>query len=246
MGGGTPGKADRLYVLDDTSFVGSQGQETVPLAEEGAWKILTRRTGKKGDAGTLRFYFDIAPSDGDKNEKDYAAKRNDVTIQAERYYCSAKCWRESELAKGQARIRPIQQAYESAQEILDARLSHETGDRRLDGTNPLDTALASIDMAVLVKKRDDLLNELRQAERTLPSTSSSSSSSSNKLSEPGMWPGTTERLVIAPGKITVKRKSGDGLLSSLGGEEYHIVGSWTATPLDGLSEFDDDEESVDC
>ena len=46
-----------------------------------------------------------------------------------------------------------------------------------------------------------------------------------ELSAPGPWPGSTEGLVVAPGTIAVKRKTG-----FFGAEEYHIIGTWTAMP----------------
>lgn len=221
--GGT-GKCDRLTILEDAVYVNQNGQQTVRFADVGAWKITTRRTGKVGDAGQVRFWIDALDS----------ATRNDVSLASggERLYCTANCWREQELAIGRRRIQPFLVALEEAQNRIDQRLEHATGDRRLDGTNPVDTAMASLDMAVLVKNRDDRLLELRDAERKLPATTSND----NYYSKPGMWPGTTENLVIAPGKIGVKRKKG------LFGEEYHILGTWTATPLEGVSEFDEDEE----
>jgi hypothetical protein len=224
MGGS--GKCDRLSVLVDPVFVSTRGEETVEFADQGAWKILTRRTGKPGDAATLRFWLEVSGSKGE-----IAAQRNDVALMSERLYCTANCWRESELEAGLRRMRPIQAALDEAQAVVAERLSHETGDRRLDGTNPVDLAMASVDMAVLVKTRDDRLNEMREAERRLPFPST-------ELSAPGNWPGSTEKLIIAKGKIGVKRKEG-GLF---GGEEVHIIGTWTASPLETDTEYYDDVE----
>jgi hypothetical protein len=218
------GKCDRLSVLEDPVFVSlEKGQQTVRFADQGGWRIATRRAGKAGDAAMLRFWLDVVDT----------AIRNDVTVKArERLYCTANCWREQEFQQGLRRFRPVQAALDDAQQTIDQRLSHETGDRRLDGTNPVDTVKASIDMAVLVKNRDDRLFELREAERKLPSTSTM------QLSMPGHWPGTTEKLIIAKGKIGVKRRAA----GFLGGEEIHILGTWTATPLEGVSEFYEEEE----
>ena len=142
----------RLTMWEDPVFINTQGETSVPFADDGAWKIATRRTGKPGDAGNLRFWLDIA---GSAKEGNIAAQRNDVTIWSERLYCTANCWRQSELEKGLGRMRPVQADLEDAQAVIDERLSHEMGDRRLDETNPIDTAMASIDMAVLVKTWDD-------------------------------------------------------------------------------------------
>jgi hypothetical protein len=151
----------------------------------------------------------------------------------ERLFFVTNCWREEEIEAGLRRFRPLQVNLDEAQAYIEKQLSHDSGDRRLDGTNPIDTAMASIDMAVLVKARDDCLQKLKDAERTLPAPTI-------KLSAPGAWPGTTERLVVAPGTIGVKRKK--GIFSA---EEFHIVGTWTATPLEGLSEFVEDDEEVE-
>jgi len=213
-------KCYQLAVLEDATFVSKQGEETVRFGDTGGWKIATRRTGKAGDAAVLRLWLDLVDS----------ATRNDVRLDAgERLYCTANCWRESELEVGRKRIQPLVQAYEEAQERIDQRLPHETGDRRLDGTNLADTVLAYADMAVLVKQRDDRLQELRDAELKLPSPQV-------KLSTSGRWPGTTEELVVAPGKVVVQRRNPFGV------EEFYIVGTWTASPLEGVAEYYDDEE----
>lgn len=229
MGGGS----SRVEVLEDPIFVSSKGEEVIYFEESGAWKIGARR-GKIGDASKLRFWVDL---DKDTEFKGVAATRNDVTLPAERLYFVANCWRENEIDVGVQRFLPIKSSAEEAQEVIDRLLSHESGDRRLDGTNPLDTALASIDMAVLVAKRDESKQKLKEAERSLPNPSMD-------LSKPGSWPGTTDNLVIAPGTIFVKRAS-EGIF---GGDEFHIVGTWSATPLateevasGGIADVDDQE-----
>lgn len=128
----------------------------------------------------------------------------------------AKCWREPDLLVGGRKIKPLEVAAREAQQRLDDQLSHETGDRRLDGTNPVDTAMASISMAKLVKDRDDRVRELREAERTLPRNA-------DKLPL-GSWPGTTEKLAVARGTIALKRRR-------LLGDEFHIIGKWNAVPI---------------
>ena len=219
----TGNKCYCLSVLEDPTFVGPSGEETVRLGDTGGWKIASRRTGRPGDAGVLRFWLDLVDR----------AVRNDVSIDAgERLYCTANCWRESELEAGRRRIQPLVQKYQEAQERIDQRLPHETGDRRLDGTNPVETVKAYADMAVLVKNRDDRLQELRDAERKLPSPQL-------ELSKPGRWPGTTELVVLAPGKVVVQRRNAFGV------EEFYIVGSWTATPLEGVSEYYEEEEETE-
>lgn len=221
MGGS--GACDVMSVLEDAVYITGAGEQTVRFGSTGAWKISTRRTGMPGDACVVRFWLDVID----------AAVRNDVSLEAgERLYCTANCWRDTEFAAGRRRIAPMQARVQDAQNKIDARLEHATGDRRLDGSDILDTALASIDMAVLVKRRDDLLLELRDAERKLPPA--------KDVSKAGHWPGTTEKLVIAKGKIGVKRKKGLW-------DEFHILGTWTATPLEGVSEivYYEEEEALE-
>jgi len=204
--------AMRLAVLEDPVFVSAEGEQVVGLPEEGAWKL--RLPKQKGTSGKLRFWFD-AEQDPDL-PPGVAAARNDVTLPAERLYFMAKCWREPDLEAGSRRMRPIELAAQEAQRRLDEKLSHETGDRRLDGTNPLDTIAGSMNIAKLVKERDDRAYELREAEKKLPRNAASL-----RL---GPWPGTTDDLAIARGTVAVKRQT-------LLGEEFHIVGKWKAIPV---------------
>lgn len=127
----------------------------------------------------------------------------------------AQCWRETDFQKGKQRIKPLEQAAREAQERLERQLNHESGDRRLDGKDIVDTLAGSFSMAQLVMDRDNKLRDLREAERTLPG---------KLVSLPGHWPGTTEPFVLARGTLAVKRKK---LLR----EEFHIVGKWRAAPL---------------
>jgi hypothetical protein len=169
-------------------------------------------------------------------QQDAVIARNDVSLDpTERLYLLANGWRAGDLERGLQRLRPLQERLDDAQARVDAQLSHETGDRRLDGDNPLETALAWTDMAGLVRQRDECRAALRVAAQTLPMATS--------LSPPGAWPGTTEALVLGPGTIGVKRKSG-GLFGVV---EFHVIGSFTATPLEGLSELVvvDDDEDID-
>lgn len=205
--------AMRLAVLEDATFISSEGEQVVSLPEEGAWKLQLPKT--KGAAGTLRFWFE-AEQDPDLPEG-VAARRNDVTLPAERLYFMAKCWREPDLEIGSRKMRPIEMAAREAQQQLDEQLSHESGDRRLDGTNPLDTIAGSMNMAKLVKARDDRVQELREAERKLPRNAGSMPR--------GPWPGSTDDLAIARGTVAVKRRT---LLR----EEFHIVGKWKAVAVE--------------
>ena len=219
-------KCFQLSVLKDPTLVTQSGESKVRLGDVGGWKIAALRSGRLGDASVLRLWLDLVDS----------ATRNDVRLDAgERLYCTANSWRApSELEVGRRRIQPLVEAYLEAQDRIDQRLPHETGDRRLDGINPVETVMAYADMAVLVRYRDDRLQQLREAELKLPSPQL-------ELSPPGRWPGTTEDLVVAKGKVILQKRKAFGI------EEFYVVGKWTATPLKCVAEAEyyDAEEGND-
>lgn len=196
--------------IQDATFVGLKGEQKVKIGE-GGWKV-NLPPGGRGHASTLRFWLDVDE-----------ATRNDVTLPGGRLYFSARCWREEELERGSRSIMPLVVAAEDAQRRVDAQLSHETGDRRLDGTDPVDTMLAFKDMAELVADRDNKLRLLKDAEQLFPR-------SADSLPR-GSWPGTTEPLAIAPGDILLRRKN-------LFGDDMCTLGTWQAIPLPFSSQND--------
>ena len=103
-------------------------------------------------------------------------------------------------------------------------MDHERGDRRLDGTNPIDTAMAYKDMADLVSRRDAALRKQRDLESDLLLPKDASAL------PVGTWPGSSEPLALAPGGVMMRRKK------FLMPDDYIILGKWNAVPLD-----DDDE-----
>jgi hypothetical protein len=215
---GGSGASNVLSVLEDAVYVTlEKGQKSVRFGPTGAWKLSSRRTGSPGDASVLRFWIDVLDD----------ATRNDVSLNAgERLYATANCWRESDYDIGRKRLDPYEKRLEAIQDTIAARLDHKTGDRRLDGTDILNTALGSIDMAVLINQRDELVSEFRMAQEKMPSM--------RDISSPGHWPGSTEKLVIAKGKVGVKRRKGFW-------EEFQILGTWMATPLDVVAGSYSDE-----
>jgi len=243
-------KSYQLHVLEDPTFIGMKGEQTVKFEDTGAWKISL--SSRCGVGNKLRFYLDVSSNNNnDDNNNNIAAQRNDVTLfHNERLYFISNCWRKDnnnkELELGITEFQKIKSRLDVAQSRVESQLSHETGDRRLDGNNAFDTTLANIDMSFLIRERDDALNAYRDAEKMLP----------NKLSIAGPWPGTTDPLVIGePGMILISnknnnqrnKKKGGGLLSwyaaATGVEEFDVIGTWTATPQpDGDYEYYDDEE----
>jgi hypothetical protein len=206
------GNSMRLVVLEDPTFVSSDGEQFIGIREEGAWKMQMPK--QRGTAGTLRFWVDVEQADG--LSQGVGALRNDVTLPAERIFFMSKCWREEDLKIAARKMKPYETAAEEAQRKVEEQLSHETGDRRLDGTDPLETALGTISMAKLIKDRDDRMRELREAENTLPRNA--------ERLKLGFWPGTDEKLAIGEGTIAVKRKK-------FFGDEFHILGKWRAIPI---------------
>lgn len=204
------GNSMRLDVLEDPSFVNSQGEQFIGIREQGAWKLQMPR----GTAATLRFWIDVEQAD--ELSLGVGALRNDVTLPAERIYFMSKCWREEDLKMAARQMKPFEIAAEAAQRRVDQQLSHETGDRRLDGTNPVETALGTMNMAKLVKDRDDRVRELLQAENKLPRNA--------ETLRLGFWPGTNEKLAIGEGTIAIRKKV-------LFGDEFHILGKWQAIPI---------------
>lgn len=213
-------KSDLVTVLEYATYITLAGEQTVRLGDEGGWKLFGRRTGKAGDAGELRIWLDILD--------DFS--KNDIQVSSQRIYLTANCWRGEEFNIGSKRMQPLKQDYQDYQSRIEERLEHESGDRRLDGNNLVDTAMGSIDMGILITKRDEARFRLKQAEQKLPNT--------DKLVS-GNWPGSTEPLYIAKGRIEIKESQ---LLS-----DYKTVGTWTATPLETSDEieyvYEEEEEA---
>lgn len=213
-------KYSRVEVLENPTYVTSEEGEMEVKIGSGGWKVTTRRMGTPGCAGQLYMWLDVLS----------AAERQDVTLDSpQRLYLTANCWREEELEVGLKRFRPLKRSYENAQRELEQRLSHDTGDRRLDGTDMIDTALASVDMAVLVKERDDRRSAMLEAERTFPNPDS--------LSEEGRWPGSTEYLSVSKGVIVGKKEEKTWMFSR---QTEKVLGRWTATPID--DDYTDEED----
>ena len=154
---------------------------------------------------------------------------------------TAKCWREEELDRALRRLFPIQRKYVQLQHQLDAVLQHETGDRRLDGTDPIQTLLGMKDTAQLVMEREDALRKYEEAKRVYPSVIPETTTervTANEVDLPeGPWPGQVEWLSMEPLYLMVRRQK-------LLGEEYHVIGTWSAIPLFDPSLAEEEEPSI--
>lgn len=195
------------------TFINHDGLQTIEFGT-GGWKLeLPQGGGRKGLASKLRMWIDLKTD----------ATRNDITLAAgERIYLEANCWREDELDIGSRALQPFLAAYQRAQQRVEAQVAHDTGDRRLDGTDPLGTIAAFTDMAKLVADRDEKLRRLQQAEQVYPR--------SPETIVEGPWPGAFEWLAIAPTSMTIKRRK--AFL-----DEFHLIGSWEATPILNEDEY---------
>eukprot|EP00562_Extubocellulus_spinifer_P013040 CAMPEP_0178545830 /NCGR_PEP_ID=MMETSP0697-20121206/3845_1 /TAXON_ID=265572 /ORGANISM="Extubocellulus spinifer, Strain CCMP396" /LENGTH=307 /DNA_ID=CAMNT_0020178411 /DNA_START=97 /DNA_END=1020 /DNA_ORIENTATION=+ len=191
-----------------STYINSRGEQKVQI-NGGGWKIDLPQ-GSKGYASTLKMHLDLCTE----------LERNDVTVSADRLYLFAPCWREGEYQRGKMAMEPIVAAAKEAQRVLDEQLSHEDGDRRLDGTDPIDTVLAYKDMAKLVADRDERKRRRREAEKIYPRDDDEAIM--------GAWPGTTEPMAIGSGAVLLKRKK-------LLGYELFTVGRWGAVPAQGTT-----------
>lgn len=213
-----------LVPKTDGRYITFKGEQVFRLSV-GEWS-LQFPPGKQGFASTLRFWMDL----------ETPLEKNDIVLpQGQRLYFLAKTWREEEYELGLKRIRPLFERANKAQERLDETLSHETGDRRLDGKDALETIQAYRDMTQLVLERDLSRQELLNALERFPP-------SDQDLPE-GPWPGAEEWMTLSNQNNPILISKPKVLL----GEEYLTVGTWTASPvlLDDEYELvvmDDDRE----
>lgn len=204
------------------SYITLKGQQKMRLSQ-GGWVLefppstgSTPQTNKnKGVASKLRFWMDL--------ESDI--ERNDIQLAAgSRLYFAANCWREQDFDTGLARLRPIQKDAEAAVRAIQDQLSHESGDRRLDGVDAVETIQAYGDMAKLVLEKEQKMAKLQDALRKFPS-----SADDVEFLPDGPWPGSDEWLTLSDEKFNPIFILKDGGL--LRGHEYEMVGTWTAEAL---------------
>ena len=194
--------ASVLEASSSATFINNKGEQTVRIGN-GGWKLIFP-SGKKGRAAKLTFWLDVLDE----------AERNDVSLSSgERIYGTANVWRDSEFERGERKMRPIYNEYKELQKLVDETISHETGDRRLDGTDPLDTVLAYKDMTEMVLRRDQAKMKLKDAEDTYPPV--------EVEIEEGRWPGDEEWLSVFPTGLAIRR-------NTLLGQEFCPCGSWKA------------------
>jgi hypothetical protein len=217
--------ASLLEPKTDGRYITMKGEQVLQLSA-GEW-TLQFPPGKQGFASTLRFWMDLETE----------LEKNDIVLPSgQRLYFLAKTWREEEYERGLKRIRPLYERSKQAQERLEQTLSHETGDRRLDGKDALETLQAYGDMTQLVVERDLARQELLNALERFPPPD-------QELPE-GPWPGAEEWMTLSNQNNPILITKPKVLL----GEEYMTVGTWTASPVLSEDEYelvvvDDDSES---
>jgi hypothetical protein len=236
--------ASNAWVLRPLSktanYITMKGQQEAVFGDNGGWKI--RMPGgtsagsssstiakRRGHASKMMCFVDLLSD---------IAKGDVKLSKGERIYMTGKCWREDDLENALKTMYPIRARFLEAQAKLEAQLQHETGDRRLDGTDPIQTIMGMKETAQLVLQRDEAFRTYEDARALYPSFDDDTKEYSvdDIPLEEGPWPGQVEWLSIEPGYLMVRR-------SNFLDEEYHVIGKWKAVPLfDGDSDGDDDDQ----
>ena len=217
-------------------YITMKGEQQAIFGKDGGWKIRMPWGGtsagsssstiakQRGHASKIMFYVDLETN----------IAKGDIKLQkGERIYMTGKCWREDDLENALKQMYPIRRDYLKAQQRLEAQIQHETGDRRLDGTDPIQTIMGMKDAAQLVLQRDEALRKYEDAKTIYPNFDDNDTkeySPDDIPLEEGPWPGQLEWLSLEPGYLLVRR-------SSFLEEEYHIIGKWKAEPI-----FDEGDE----
>jgi hypothetical protein len=171
------------------------------------------------------------------NENDVERSGIKILPAQSRLLLSGNVWRETALDVGQQQIRPIVDAARLAQRRLDEQLSHESGDRRLDGVDLGQTIAAFGDMASLVWKRDETRSKLQEALRVYPPVDNdndyndgynSGYDSNTEYLPEGPWPGDNEWLSISNAGADLNPIYMCHLTQQ---DEIRLVGTWSAEPI---------------
>ena len=236
--------------LNETSFCSSyindKGQQNVQISP-GPWRLeppiplMTSSSGKvlQGQASTLRFSLTL----------NTAIQRNSIKFpDNQMLLLQSNTFREKQYETGVNTLRPYQYAKENSQKMLDEQLNHDSGDRRLDGTDLLQTLEGYKDVAGLVLKRDESYRKWKDVEGVLPLMDSSELNYDIETilddDRWGVWPGDTDLMTIERGIILAvveKKEKSKGLFSWIEngdeGADTVMVGTWTAEPV-----WDDEED----
>lgn len=227
------------------SYINKNGQQNVQISS-GLWRIepplplLPSFTNiLPGQASTLRYHLTMCSP----------IERNTIYFpQDQLLLLQSNTFRSEQYTSGIQTILPYKYAKDRAQSQLEEQLNHETGDRRLDGNDILETLGGYKDIAELVMERDDKFRRWKEIEGVLPKVDSSIDTGRrveiNNLLEDekrwGIWPGDTELMTIERGVIlavVAKRDEQKNIgffpwMQDAGSvEETVVVGKWSALPM---------------
>jgi len=226
------------------SYINERGQQNVQISS-GQWRIEpplpllpTYSNILPGQASTLRFYIELATS----------IKRNSITFPKDQLLLlQSNTFRTQQYSSGVQTLLPYQYYKDISQKQVEEQLNHETGDRRLDGNDILETLGGYKDVAEMVLERDKQRRKWREVEGVLPKLDSTIDTSRkvdiNKLLEDedrwGIWPGDTELMTIERGVILAvvakepKQKMGlfPWMQDGSKVEEPVVVGKWSILPI---------------
>jgi hypothetical protein len=238
--GGKPTGSIACTTNNTATYINENGQQHVHIAS-GQWRIespipLTMATKVlPGQASTIRAYITLVT----------AIQRNTIHFPSNQLLLlQANTFRYTQYNTGLSTILPYQHDMEYSQQLVDRQLNHKSGDRRLDGTNMIQTLEGYKDIAQLIKVRDDCKRKWKEIKNVLPKTKKNISSNQQF----GIWPGDTELLTVERGVIMalVKKtcKKNSSMVSSLipwiqqqqekeddEATEYVVVGTWNAIPV---------------
>ncbi|KAL7468980.1 hypothetical protein ACHAXS_009246 [Conticribra weissflogii] len=264
--GGKPTGTIKCLSLDEendddycATYINTSGQQKVKISP-GQWRIeppqpILSQSNKilSGQASTLRFHLTIQNS----------IERNSIFFpENQLLFLQSNAFRLPVYEMGIQTMLPYQYAKEYTQKALEEQLNHETGDRRLDGTDLLETLEGYKDLAGLVGERDeawrrwkDVVGVLPKLPKELVDLGGLDRGKRSMVLEGlledddrwGVWPGDVEPMTIEKGLILAvvsksKRLEGKGVRfpwmesAQESVEETVVVGRWSAVPV-----FDEDE-----
>ena len=241
-------KANQFDESDDDQvyhaiYINNKGEQRVQISS-GLWRnepptpILPTYTKiLAGQASSLRMYLTI----------NNPIERNTISFpENQLLLLKSNTFRAKEFVSGVRTLLPYQYAKEQSQQVLEDQLNHETGDRRLDGNDLLETIGGYKDIAALVMDRDERRRKWKEIEGVLPKISGpsikigSAATIEELLNDEkrwGIWPGDIELLTVERGVVMAavsakgKKQSIFPWMQDSYSEEMVAVGKWSATPL---------------
>lgn len=230
-------------IIHHATYINNKGEQRVQVSP-GLWRnepptpILPSYTKiLSGQSSSLRMYLKIVNS----------IERNTISFPEDQLLLlKSNTFRTSQFASGIQTLLPYQYAKEQSQQVLEEQLNHETGDRRLDGNDLLETIGGYKDIAALIIERDERRRRWKEVEGVLPKISGPSikiglaATTEQLLNDEkrwGIWPGDTELLTVERGVVLAavsakeKKQSLFPWMQDSNVEEMVVVGKWSATPL---------------